>query len=218
MVPDTAALRANMVAAQVRTNDVTDARICNAMLTIPRERFVPQALQEVAYADARIPLGNGRVLPDARSFAKLLQLAAVKPDDVALDVGCATGYSSAVLSLLAGRVFALEESAELARAAEDNLRALGAANVSVIRGKLPQGCPQYAPFDAIVLNGACEIAPAGLLAQLKDGGRLVAIKRNGAAGYGCVYLSHAGAIGERKAFDAQLPVLPGFEKPKSFVF
>jgi len=218
MTPDAAALRANMVATQLRANDVTDARICNAMLTIPREQFVPRGLRPVAYMDCSIPLANGRVLPDPRSFAKLLQLAAIKPDDVVLDVGCGAGYSTAVLSLLAGRVLALEEDAELARTAEENLRALGAANASVIRGALAQGCKQHAPFDAIVLNGASEIEPLNLLAQLKDGGRLVAVRRAGPAGHGCLYLNHGGAIGERCAFDALLPVLPGFEKPRTFVF
>src|ERR1700684_4290503 len=140
MMLDAAALRANMVATQIRTNDVTDARICNAMLTIPRERFVPPGLRPVAYMDCSIPLAKGRVLADPRSFAKLLQLAAVKPDDVVLDVGCATGYSAAVLSLLAGRVFALEENPEFAGAVEENLRAVGAANSSLIRAPLAQGC------------------------------------------------------------------------------
>jgi len=119
---DTAAQRANMVAAQLRPNDVTDARIRAAMATIPRERFVPPPLRDVAYMESSIPLKEGRVLLDPRALGKLLQLAEIGPDDVALDVGCGTGYSSAVLSLLAGRVLALEENEELASFAGDVLR------------------------------------------------------------------------------------------------
>jgi protein-L-isoaspartate(D-aspartate) O-methyltransferase len=215
---DTAAQRANMVAAQLRPNDVTDARIRDAMLTVPRERFVPGAMAPVAYMERCIPVGAGRVLLDPRSFAKLLQLAAIRPDDRVLDVGCGTGYSTAVLSLLAGKVVALEENPELAAGAEANLRALGVAHAQVVTGPLVQGCPDRAPFDVIFLNGAIETEPTTLLAQLKDGGRLVAIHRDGAAGHARLYLKHDGAIGERSAFDAQVPLLPGFEKPLSFVF
>jgi protein-L-isoaspartate(D-aspartate) O-methyltransferase len=215
---DTAVQRANMVAAQLRTNDVTDARVRDAMASVPRERFVPEASQPVAYMERCIPLGAGRVLLDPRCFAKLLQLAAVKPDDVVLDVGCGAGYSAAVLSLLAARVFALEQDAELAARTEKNLRDVGAVNTQTIRGPLTKGCPEHAPFDVIVLNGAVEVEPATLIAQLKNGGRLVAVVREGAAGHARLYLNHEGAIGERDAFDAQVPVLPGFEKPRSFVF
>lgn len=215
---DTAAQRANMVAAQLRPNDITDARIRDAMQTILRERFVPEAMAPVAYAERCIPVGGGRVLLDPRSFAKLLQLAAVLPDDHVLDVGCGTGYSATVLSLLAGEVVALEEDPGLAARAEANLGALGVANARVVMKPLAQGCPEQAPYDVIFLNGAIEREPAELLAQLKDGGRLVAVRRQGAAGHAVLYLKHQGAIGERSAFDAQLPVLPGFEKPRSFVF
>jgi len=215
---DTAAQRATMVAAQLRPNDVTDARVRDAMLTIPRERFVPEAMAPMAYTERCIPLGGGRVLLDPRSFAKLLQLAQIGPSDAVLDVGCGTGYSSAVLSLLADRVVALEEDAGLASRAETNLRALGAGNARVVRAPLALGCPQDAPFDVIFLNGAIEEEPLALLEQLKDGGRLVAIRCDGAAGHARLYLKHDGAIGERSAFDAQVPVLPGFEKARSFVF
>jgi protein-L-isoaspartate(D-aspartate) O-methyltransferase len=215
---DAATLRANMVASQLRTNDVSDARVRSAMSVIPRERFVPEAAVPLAYMEGCIALKSGRVMLDARSFGKMLQLATILPDELVLDLGCGMGYSSAVLSLIGGRVIGLEEDAELAAAAERNLSALGTSNVEVVRGPLAKGWPKAAPFDVIVVNGAIEEEPTHLIKQLKSGGRLVTIWREGAAGQGRLYVNEDGAAGSRSAFDAQVPVLPGFEKRPSFVF
>jgi protein-L-isoaspartate(D-aspartate) O-methyltransferase len=215
---DTTVQRANMVATQLRTNDVTDARICHAMRTVPREVFVPERFRPLAYMERTIELAPHRVLMDARCFGKMLQLAAIGPNDSVLDVGCGTGYSSAVLAMLTSRVFALEESEELASIAQFRLHDIAARNVQVVRGPLVEGDPSHAPFNVIVVEGAVEQLPSGLLDQLADGGRLVAAKRDGAAGFGCLYVKHGTAIGEREAFDAWLPVLPGFAKPRGFVF
>ena len=215
---DTAVQRANMVAAQLLPNDVTDARIRDAMLRIPRERFVPSSYLPVAYAERCIPLDGTRTLLDPRTLAKLLQLAEINPEDRVLDVGCGTGYSTAILSMLAAEIIGLEESKSLADRAGENLQALGIANASIVTGKLAQGCPQRAPFDVIFVNGAVHNVPEELLTQLDDNGRLVVIKREGSAGHGMIYLRHQNAIGERSAFDAIVPFLPGFERPHSFVF
>jgi protein-L-isoaspartate(D-aspartate) O-methyltransferase len=215
---DTAAQRANMVAAQLRPNDVTNSRLRDAMLTVPRERFVPAAFAPVAYMEGEIPLGPGRVLMEPRAFAKLLQLADVGPNDRVLDIACGTGYSTAILSFLAAEIVALEDSAQLAAQAQANIQALGLANARVITGTLTQGCPDAAPFDVIFLNGAFTREPSELLAQLGDGGRLVAIRRAGAGGHGVIFLNHDGAWGERSVFDAVVPVLPGFENPARFSF
>jgi len=215
---DSTAQRANMVASQLRTNDVSDARVRNAMLDIPRERFVPEAAVPLAYMEGCIALKSGRFLMDARSFGKLLQLATILPDDLVLDLGCGMGYSSAVLSFIAGRVVGLEEDAELGGIAERNLRALGMMNAEVVRGPLVQGWPKAAPFDVILVNGGIEVEPSGLVRQLKSGGRLVTIWRDGAMGQARLYVNDQGAVGNRSAFDAQVPVLPGFEKRPTFVF
>ncbi len=218
MMLESAVQRANMVAAQLRTNDVTDARICHAMQTVPRELFVPERFRPVAYTERVIELAPNRVLMDARCFGKLVQLAAILPDDAVLDVGCGTGYSAAVLGMLTSRVYALEEKEELLSVAQFRLNDLSARNVQLVRGPLTDGDPAHAPFDVILVEGAIERDPSELLDQLNDGGRLVAVKRDGAAGFGCLYVKHGTAIGEREAFDAWIPVLPGFEKSRGFRF
>ena len=215
---DAAARRAAMVDSQLRTNDVTDPRILKAMGEIERERFVPGALAPVAYMEGCIPLGGGRVLLDARSFGKLVQLAGINTTDRVLDVGPATGYSTAVLSRLAAHVIGLEEDGKLRDAAEANLSAAGVKNAEIVAGSLSEGSPDQAPFDVIFVNGAFEIRPEALLAQLAENGRLVGIQRDGPAGHAVLYVRHEGAVGKRSAFDAQLPTLPGLAKIREFVF
>ena len=117
---DSAQQRANMVATQLRTNDVTDPRLIRAILSIPREAFVPAHLAPLAYMEGCIPLGSGRVLLDPRSFGKMAQLAAIRPEDRVLDVGCGTGYSTAVFAHLAAHVIGLEHDRDLAEMAGTN--------------------------------------------------------------------------------------------------
>jgi protein-L-isoaspartate(D-aspartate) O-methyltransferase len=213
---DSAQQRANMVATQLRTNDVTDTRLIKAILSVPREDFVPAALVPLAYMEGCISLGKGRVLLDLRSFGKMAQLAAIGPSDRVLDVGCGTGYSTAVLAQLAAHVTGLEQERGFAEIASAHVR--GAANAEIACSKMSEGLPAKAPFDVIFLNGAVEQRPDALTAQLADGGRLVCIVTDGAAGHARLFLKEGGAVGERDAFDAQVPVLPGFEKIRSFAF
>ncbi len=226
---DFATQRTNMVESQVRPSDITDRRIIRAMAEIPRELFVPQALRDVAYMDADVPLstagsvaGVGRALIAPRIFAKLVQLAEIEADDVVLDVGAATGYSAAVLAKLARAVLALESDDRLAREARRNLADLKLDNVSVVTSDLPGGHPQDGPYDAILIEGAVAEVPRALLEQLKDGGRLVAIRLSipaqGSLGKSVVWKRHDGTLGEKSAFDAAAPALPGFEKAMEFAF
>jgi protein-L-isoaspartate(D-aspartate) O-methyltransferase len=151
-------------------------------------------------------------------LAKLLQAAEIADGDHVLDVGCATGYSSAVLARLAHSVVALEQDAGLAELARNNLRALGMSQVQVVSGPLADGWPAQAPYDVIVLNGASEIAPKALLRQLKPGGRLVGVLGRGPAGKAMLYCSIGGECSGRPIFDAAAPLLPGFSAPPAFVF
>src|SRR5256712_6757583 len=177
---DFAAARRMTVDGQVRTSDVSDLRIIAAMLELPRERFVPESKAALAYLDADVPVTEAQAGKPARRLlkpmvlAKLVQAAAVEAGDHVLDVGCASGYSSALLARLARSVIALEEEETLVRLTRENLKAVGADNVTVVTGPLTQGWQGGAPYDVIVLNRATEIAPHGLTRQLKAGGRLVA--------------------------------------------
>lgn len=216
-MPDFRAQRLNMVESQVRANDVTDVRIQDAMREVPRERFVPAAKQAVAYADTIVEVVPGRFLLDPRTFSKLADLAEIEPTDRVLDVGCASGYSTAVLTRLAHEIIGLEEDAELVRVATDILPSLGIPS-RVVQGKLADGHAAGAPYDVIFINGAIEELPPALERQLAEGGRLVAVRRKGPQGRGCLFLRENGRMSSRADFDATVPLLSGFSRPKSFVF
>jgi protein-L-isoaspartate(D-aspartate) O-methyltransferase len=215
---DTAAARRMMVDCQIRTADVTDSDLIAAMMTVPRESFVPPALADQAYSDGDIPLGAGRVLIKPMVLAKLIQAAQVSAAEHLLDVGAATGYSAAILSRLAGSVVALEEDASLARTASSALAAAGAANVTVATGPLSAGWPAAAPYDLIFLSGATEIMPDVLGKQLKPDGRLVCIFGKSPNGKATIFRLIEDRLVGRPIFDAAEPVLPGFVAAPAFVF
>lgn len=221
---DIAMQRKNMVESQVRPGDVTDRRILRALYEIPREEFVPPALRSMAYMDDELRLAASkggepvRALMAPRVLAKLVQLADLSPTDAVLDVGCATGYSAAVLAAIAGRVVVLERDAGLAAEAERNCRALSLSNVTVVTGDLAEGHAAGGPYDAIVLEGAVPEVPGRLLEQLKDGGRLAAVVINGGVGQAVLWRREGAAVASTTSFDAGAPLLPGFERATEFVF
>lgn len=216
---DFAAARRMMVDGQVRTADVTDLALLAAMDEVPRERFVPAAKAELSYLDLDLPAAEGRTgrrLLKPMVLAKLIQAAEVAPTDRVLDVGCASGYSSALLSKLAGSVVALDEDRGLTAAAAVALRPFG--NVQVVTGPLTEGWPAAAPYDAIVMQGATEVVPDVLLRQLKDGGRLVCVFGPGPQRKAMLYRNTDGEISGRPMFDAAAALLPGFGRIPGFVF
>jgi protein-L-isoaspartate(D-aspartate) O-methyltransferase len=216
--------RLNMVESQVRPSDVTDRRIINAMLEVPREAFLPAELRSLAYMDGAVPARRGadraeaRFLLSPRVFAKLVQLADIAADAPVLDVGCASGYSTAVLARLAGRVVAVESDAALAASAATTLRGLGVTNATVVAGPLGSGAPGHGPYAAILLNGAVPEVPQPLLDQLGQGGRLVAVITDGGLGRAHVCQRAGTTFDARAAFDADAPPLPGFAREAGFVF
>jgi protein-L-isoaspartate(D-aspartate) O-methyltransferase len=215
---DSAIARRMMVDGQVRTADVHNPDLLAAMLTIPRERFVPPSMARQAYLDSDIEIAPGRVLLKPMVFAKLIEAADMRATDRVLDVGCGFGYSSAVLAQLAGSVVALEEDPALVSRAQVALGAAGAAGVTVATGPLTAGWPASAPYDFILLNGATEIVPDGLGSQLKPEGRLACILGRSPAAKAIIYRLAEGRLVGRPAFDAAAPVLPGFIAPPAFVF
>ncbi|WP_415716930.1 protein-L-isoaspartate O-methyltransferase family protein [Roseibium sp.] len=213
--------RRKMVDNQLRTNDVTDHRILDAMEVVPRERFVPAAKKAVAYIDEDLPIGtseSGRVLIKPHIFGKLVQLAEIREEDVVLVVGAGTGYSSAVISKLAASVVALEENEDLAKIATDVLVDLGIENAVVVEGPLSKGYASEGPFDVIFVDGAVEVLPDDLISQLKPDGRLVAVEGIGGAGTAKLYQRSGDAVSSRFGFNASVGLLPGFSKAAEFVF
>lgn len=212
--------RVKMVDGQVRTTDVTDTAILDAMLDLPREQFVPADRRLLAYMDEDIALAGdaGRFLMRPSPFAKLVQLADIRAGDLVLDVGCGTGYSSAVLSRIAGFVVALESDAALAAEARDRLAAVGCDNVSVVEGALPSGHAAQAPYDVIVIEGAVDDAPHGLIAQLKEGGRLVAVTGEGNSGRATLWIREGGLVSSRAVFNAAVAPLAAFRREPAFQF
>ena len=220
---DFAAARRMMVDGQIRTSDVTDLRLIAAMLAVPRERFVPASKADLAYLDLDLPVSEGtgkneRRLLKPMVLAKLIQSAAVAETDHVLVVGCATGYSAAVLARLVHSVVALEEDATLAALARDNLLAVGASHVAVVSGPLTAGWASGGPYDWILLDGCSEIAPKALFEQLKPGGRLVGVIGKPPRSKAMLYLSTGDETSGRPVFDATAPLLPGFVEPPAFVF
>ncbi|MEP1934632.1 MAG: protein-L-isoaspartate O-methyltransferase [Roseibium sp.] len=213
--------RRKMVDNQLRTNDVTDHRILDAMELVPREKFVPASKREVAYIDEDLPVGSvgsTRVLMKPHIFGKLVQLAAIREGDVVLVVGAGNGYSSAVISKLAASVVALEEDADLAKVATEILVELGIENAVVVDGQLTKGFSSEGPYDVIFIDGAIEVLPDELLAQLKDDGRLVAIEGQGGSGVARLYQKSGDAVSGRFGFNASVGLLPSFAREAEFTF
>ncbi|MDI6025832.1 protein-L-isoaspartate O-methyltransferase [Corticibacterium sp. UT-5YL-CI-8] len=220
---DFSALRVKMVDGQVRTTDVTNLKLLDALLTVPREEFVEPAQRQLAYIDEdlRYMAAGGeqpRYLMEASPFAKLVQLAEIGPSDFILDIGCGTGYSSAVFSRIASSVVALESDPVLADKAAAKLAALGYDNVAVVQGQLNAGYAKQGPYDVIFLEGSVGQVPAALLGQLREGGRLVAVEGQGNAGVARLYVKSGDVVTARRGFNAAIKPLPGFERMPEFHF
>ncbi|WP_187435718.1 protein-L-isoaspartate O-methyltransferase family protein [Bradyrhizobium hipponense] len=213
--------RLKMVDGQVRTSDVTDRRILDAMIAVPREAFVPAGRQALAYLDLDLDVSEGaakRFLIKPALTGKLLQAAEIGEGDNVLVVGCATGYLAALTGKLARQVTATECDSALAAKAKDAVAALGLANVTCKAAACADGDAAAAPYDVIVLNGATEVTPEGLFGQLKEGGRLVGVSAESKPPRAVIVTRSHGEFGYRALFDAAAPVLPGLERAASFVF
>ena len=205
-----------MVDTQIRPSDVTKFPIINAFLSIPREKFVPDGKREAAYIGENFQIGQSRVILDPRTLAKLLEALDVQKDELVLDIGSGLGYSSAVISLIAEVVIAVEDDSGLASEAEEILSEIGSDNVVVQVGKLADGAPEHGPYDVIIFQGGVEAIPVSILKQLKNGGRLGAIFIEQGLGTAKIGFKLNDKINWRYSFNASAPVLPGFFKQKDF--
>ena len=205
-----------MVDTQIRPSDVTKFPIIDAFLFVPREKFVPDGKREAAYIGENFQIGQSRVILDPRTLAKLLEALDVQKDELVLDIGTGLGYSSAVISLLAEVVVAVEEDSSLASESEEILSEIGADNVVVQVSKLKDGAPEHGPYDVVILQGGVEEIPGSILKQLKNGGRVGAIFIEKGLGTAKIGFKLNDKINWRYSFNAAAPVLPGFFKQKDF--
>lgn len=216
------AARQKMVDGQVRPSDVTDLRIIDAMLTVPREAFVPENQRALAYLDQNLDITEGssakRFLIQPAVTAKMLQAADIRETDNVLVAGCATGYTAALVARLAGKVTAIEADAAQAANATKVLAQSGLTSVTFRAAAVPDGDPANAPYDVIILDGATGIMPDRLYEQLKEGGRLVGVFAMTQPPRASLVTRSRGEFGRRVLFDAAVPILPGLERLAAFVF
>lgn len=221
---DFVSLRRNMVDCQLRPNDITDLRILEAMNDVPRERFVPEELKLTAYADKDINLvgrgeeGGPRAMMSPMALAVLVDLADLQSSDYVLDIGCLSGYSSAVLAQIAESVVAVESHPHLVKLATETLSDLEIVNVAVVECGLKEGQPNQGPYDVILINGAVEAVPDGLLDQLKDGGRLVTVVFENGVGHAERFVKSGSVVSSSRKRDLTAPLLADFEAESSFAF
>ncbi|MBU2958050.1 protein-L-isoaspartate O-methyltransferase [Paracoccus sp. 1_MG-2023] len=213
---DFATRRTMMVDTQVRPNDVFSFPVLDAMLIVPREDFVPASKRGIAYLGENMRISEDRVMLEPRTVGKMLDALDVQPDDMVLDLGCGLGYTAALIARMAEAVVAIEDSEELASEAERCLTEAGIFNVAVLQAALTEGAPKQGPFDAILIEGAVEEIPAGILDQLNEGGRIVALFREGSLGVVRMGLMRNGHVSWRYLFNANAPLLPGFVRERGF--
>jgi protein-L-isoaspartate(D-aspartate) O-methyltransferase len=187
------------------------------MLAVPREVYVPRDRRESAYVGENVDIGSGRVMLEARTFAKMLDALDILKTEIVLDLGCGLGYSTAVIARLAEAVVAVEEDEALAAEAQRSFSVEGVDNAAIVVGPIAAGDAKHGPYDVIMVQGGVEVIPPALLAQLKDGGRIGAVFMEGALGVVRVGHKADGRVTWRFAFNATAPVLPGFAAVPAFM-
>ncbi len=215
---DFARARRTMVDNQLRTSAITNWRILDVMNRVPRELFVPEERKTLAYIDENVKLSASRTMLSPASLARLIQLAEVGSDDTVLDVGCGTGYSTAVLAGLAHKVVGLDDDPALADKARETLSHLGIENANVVCCSLEDGVKEHGPYDVVLIEGSVERVPESLLNQLADGGRLIAVVGHGNAAVAHVFIKSGREISSRQAFNASVPPVASFAAAPQFQF
>ena len=212
--------RRNMVDGQLRPNRINDAGLLAALGELPRERFLPEGLRSVAYADDDVPLGNGRFMMEPMVLARLIPVLQPQAEDKALVAAAGLGYGAAILARLTKSVAAVETDAGLAATAAKTLQELGVSGVDPVAGPAEQGAAASAPYDIILIEGAVPEVPKAIADQLAEGGRLATViaDPSGTLGVAHLFVKQGGVVSGRPLFDAGTPSLPGFERPARFTF
>ncbi len=208
---DFSVARQNMVESQIKPNGVTDLSLISALGQVKRENFSRDINRSIAYLDEDLPVGSGRYLLQPMVLGRLLQLAEIKPVDLALDIGPGTGYSTAVIAQLAESVVGIEQDDKLCQLAGETLIEMGVTNAAIVCGEHIKGVPSEAPFDVIVVNGQITEIPTSLLDQLANGGRLVTVLGPEKQGKVTLVKKQGDKLSTWTAFDASAPFLAGFE-------
>ena len=216
---DFSRLRRIMVDSQVRVNDVTSPGVVSAFSTIPREVFVPKAMQDSAYAELEIATSEDRAMWIPRDLGKMLRALEPEAKDVSLVIGAGAGYSAALLGHMTEAVIALEEDESLVDSMSERFASIGMDEAVAVQGSLAKGLPSEAPFDVILISGMVETVPQAWLDQLSEGGRLGVVVASGRGiGTARIYKRAGETFSYREAFECCPPILPGFEKKAEFVF
>jgi protein-L-isoaspartate(D-aspartate) O-methyltransferase len=213
---DFAARRTVMVDTQVRPADVTKFPIIDAMLSVAREDYVPAAQREAAYVGENLDLGGGRVLLEPRTLAKMLDALAISNRELVLDVGCALGYSTAVIAHMAEAVVAVEQDEAMATEAQEGLMNAGVDNAILHVGPLAEGAAKHGPYDVVIVQGGVMQVPQALVDQVKEGGRMACLFMDGQLGEVRLGYKSGGEMNWRMVFNASAPVLKGFEREVAF--
>jgi protein-L-isoaspartate(D-aspartate) O-methyltransferase len=172
-MPDPTTARRLMVDDQLRSRGISDPRVLDAMLRVPRHEFVSPEHRAQAYEDHPLPIGDGQTISQPYVVALMFEALQLAPNDKVLEVGTGSGYATALLAELAAQVYSIERHAALAFSAREVLARLGYTNVRVITADGTLGIPAVAPFDAILVSAAAPDLPAALVAQLREGGRMI---------------------------------------------
>jgi protein-L-isoaspartate(D-aspartate) O-methyltransferase len=218
-IMDFAKQRQIMVDSQVRVNDVTTPGVVSAFLTIPREVFVPKAMQASAYAEYEIETGENRAMWTPRDLGKMLRALEAQDSDVSLVIGAGAGYSAALLGHMTEAVIALDDDEALVDAMTERFAKIGMDEAVAVQGDIAAGLPEQGPFDVILIAGMVEDVPQAWLDQLSEGGRMgVVVAKGRSLGQVRIYKRAGDTFSFRDAFECCPPVLPGFEKKAAFVF
>ena len=170
---DFAALRERMIERHIEGRGLDNPALIAAFRAVPREAFVSGDYAEGAYADSPLPIESGQTISQPYIVALTIDAAEIGPGDKVLEIGAGSGYAAAVIGQIARQVIAVERHHELVRIADERMRRMGYDNVVIVEGDGTLGCPEEAPFDAIVAAASGSHVPQVLLDQLKPGGRIV---------------------------------------------